>query len=145
MSTMAAKTSGPRIPRPFTPKNAKTRTAADHAGKERSAERLCTALHHTDHDRQRVEMRRAGHVVPERDDDGIDCEAGEDRDLRADASGDHPEEKREGYADELRDEQRRDHRVLVDPDLTAERRCHPDDGLDAVVVDQERDEQQERL
>ncbi len=38
-----------------------------------------------------------------------------------------------------------DHRVLVDPNLAAERRCHPDDRLDAVVVDEKGDEQQECL
>ena len=117
----------------------------DHAGEERSAERLRAALHHADQDRQREELRRGGHVVAERDDEGVDRQAGEHGRLRADPPGDHSEQERERHADELRDEQRRDHRVLVDADLAAEGRRHPDDGLDAVVVEEERDQQQERL
>ena len=38
-----------------------------------------------------------------------------------------------------------DHGVVVDPDLGAVNRGHPDDRLDAVVVDQEREQEHERL
>ena len=37
--------------------------AWDHAGKERPAECLRPALHHSHHDRERVEVRGAGHSV----------------------------------------------------------------------------------
>ena len=49
------------------------------------------------------------------------------------------------HADELDDDERRNLRVPIDADLGAVDRRHPDDRLNAVVVEQERDEHQERV
>ena len=55
------------------------------------------------------------------------------------------EQERERHADELHDDERGNLRVAVDADLGAVDRRHPDDRLDAVVVEQERDQHQERV
>ena len=55
------------------------------------------------------------------------------------------EEEGAGDAHELHQQDRADERALADADLGAVGRRHLDDGLDAVVVDQERQQHQERL
>ena len=55
------------------------------------------------------------------------------------------EQERTRHADELHDDERGDLRVAIDADLGAVDRRHADDRLDAVVVEQERQQHQERL
>ncbi len=117
----------------------------DHAGEKRSAQRLRASLHHADQDRQRKELRGRVHEVAEHADERIDDQADEDRRLGPDAIGEHPEQERERDADELRDQQRADHRVVVEADLGSVDGGHPDDRLDAVVVDQEGEQEHEGL
>ncbi len=65
--------------------------------------------------------------------------------FRADVTGEPPEEEREGHAHELHDDERQDDGVLAQADLRAVDAGHADDGVDAVVVDGERHQQQEGL
>ena len=58
---------------------------------------------------------------------------------------DHPEQERAGDPDELHQQDRADEGALPDAELGAVRGRHLDDGLDAVVVDQEREQHEERL
>ena len=55
------------------------------------------------------------------------------------------EQERARHSDELHEHECGDLRVLVDADLGAVDRRHPDDRLDPVVIEQERDQHQERL
>jgi hypothetical protein len=65
--------------------------------------------------------------------------------LRPDAVGQRSKENREGYADELHHDEGTDLRALPDADLFGVDRCHADDGLDAVVVEEKRHEHQKCL
>ena len=56
-----------------------------------------------------------------------------------------PKSDGERNPDELHHHERGDQRVLRQPDLLAVRAGHADDRADAVVVDQERHQHQERL
>ena len=69
----------------------------------------------------------------------------EDRPLGPDPAGQHAEEERKRDAHELDEQDRRDHRTLIDADLVAVDRRHADDRADAVVVDQKRQQHQEAL
>ena len=130
---------------PKKPKNSDDLLPRDHRGEERSRQRLAAALDRGDQNASTKKCQVGRHEVAEDADDDVDDERDEDRRLRADAAGQPAEEKRERDADELHEHERRDQRVLRQPDLLAVDRRHPDDRADAVVVDQERHQHQERL
>ena len=84
-----------------------------------------------------------GHEVGEARGDDVDANRDEDAALGADAGAERAEQERERDADELHHHERGDLRVLVDADLRAVDARHPNHRLDAVLVEQHRDEQQE--
>ena len=104
----------------------------NHAGEERSAERLGSTLHCRDHQREDVEIALGLHVVRADGQNDVHGERDEDRRLRADAAGEHPEEKRERNAGELDQQNGGDQRALIDAELGAVARGQPMNRADAV-------------
>ena len=75
----------------------------------------------------------------------VDGQAEEHRALRPDRAGEAAEEERARHADELGEQERADHEAGIEPDFRPVERRDADHGLDAVVVDQEGEQQHERL
>ena len=118
----------------------------DHAGEERPAQRLRAALHHADQDRQREEVRRRPHEVAEDGDARIDHQADEDRRAwRRSRSANMPNRNANGTPMNCVISSAPIIAFSSMPDLRPVGRRHPDDRLDAVVVEQEREQQHERL
>ena len=148
--TTIAKNSGPMIPANFSktlkkPKNSPECRRRDHRGEQRAAECLGSALHGADQAGENDEMERRGHEIADDADPHVHHEPQKDRPLGADVPGEPAEEKRERNPDELHRRDRPDHDGSAEMPLLAIDRRHPDDGADAVVVDQERHQQQEGL
>ncbi len=117
----------------------------NHPREERSAERLAAALNGADEKRQHEKLPRRRHEKPENADSRIDGESNEHRRLRPDASRHCTEQERERHAHELHEHERGNARVAIDANLGAVDRRHPDDRLNAVVVEQKCNQHQKRL
>ena len=145
-----AKMAGPRMPATFLEdgeegKELRRSLAWNHAGEQRTRQGLAAALHHADQHRQDDEVRRRLHVVAQHADAGVYRQAQENAALGADARRQTPEQEGEGDADELHQQNGADEDALLDAELGAVDGRHATDGADAVVVDQEGHQQQERL
>jgi hypothetical protein len=139
MALVNPKTAGPAMAPNFsnTEKEAEElrRTIArNHAGEQRTAQRLAAALDRRHHQRQDVEIPFGLHVIAHHRDERVHAKRDEDGRFCADASGQHSEQECERNADELDEQDSSDERALLQPDLGPVACRHADDGVDAVAV-----------